>query len=65
MGGGLRKVESFEQVWVDLCWCPRCQDFFWHIEVADEAERDGYVPRCPDCGGAVDAIRDNGGRCFR
>jgi DNA-directed RNA polymerase subunit RPC12/RpoP len=28
-------------------------DYVWHVENADEAARDGYVPRCPDCGGRL------------
>jgi hypothetical protein len=26
-------------------------DYVWHVEIADEAARDAYVPRCPDCAG--------------
>ncbi|HEU5477874.1 MAG TPA: hypothetical protein VFU64_08645 [Gaiellaceae bacterium] len=41
------------RVWTDLCWCTWCEDYVWHVEVSDEAERDAYVPRCPDCGGRL------------
>lgn len=48
----MRTVE-LPRVWTDLCWCTWCEDYVWHVEVSDEAERDAYVPRCPDCGGRL------------
>jgi hypothetical protein len=44
------------RVWIDLCWCPWCAEIAWHVEIADEHERDGYVPRCPDCGGRMTVL---------
>jgi hypothetical protein len=59
---GERLVPSFSDLWVDLCWCPGCADYAFHVELAEEAVRDGYVPWCPDCGSRMQVVhRDEQG----
>jgi len=54
VGEGRRSVESFAEVWIDLCFCSVCDEYVWHVEAADtHEERDGHVSRCPDCGGRL------------
>jgi NAD-dependent SIR2 family protein deacetylase len=49
--------EAFSRVWIELCYCDWCEVHFWHVETADECERDGYVPHCADCGGRLRVVR--------
>lgn len=56
------RAVAFSDIWIDLCWCPVCADHSFHVELATEAVRNGYVPRCPDCGSRLEVIdRDRGG----
>lgn len=59
---GERRIQGFERVWIDLVYCRGCQDFYWHLEIAEETERDGYVPRCPECGSHCDVLHDSEGQ---
>ena len=58
------RIDGFDQLWIDLCWCRTCEEYVWHIEWAQEATRDGYVSDCPDCGTRLEVI-DREGRGVR
>lgn len=56
-----RRAEWFDQLWIDLCYCGVCEAHVWHVEVANEAVRNGYLPPCGDCGGRL-VVVDRDGR---
>jgi hypothetical protein len=55
---------EFSEVWIDVCFCSVCAAWVWHVEWADEAVRDGFVPTCPDCGSRL-LVVDHDGRGVR
>lgn len=55
-----RRAAAFTDIWIDLCFCEGCDEYCFHVELAEEATRSGFVPWCPDCGGRLEVVEREG-----